>query len=69
VVTTGTVDDLLRFLPRKGHLAAAAQYVGQQPDHYVNLVNESLRAVDGPEGLGAEVEAALINVLPPRIVA
>jgi len=68
-VTTGTVDDLLSLLPGKGRLAAAAQYVGQQPDNYVNLVNESLRALGGPGTLGAAVEAALVNVLPARVAS
>jgi len=65
-VTDGPIEDLLRLLPGKGLLAVAAQFVGLQPEAYIGLVNGSLRAAPGLEALGANVEAALVNLLPPR---
>jgi energy-coupling factor transporter ATP-binding protein EcfA2 len=67
--TAGTVEDLLRVLPGKGRLATAAQFVGQQPDNFVTLVNESLNE-GGPAGsLAAKLDAALAEVLPLRKAA
>lgn len=66
-VARGSVDDLLRLMPGKAMLAAAAQYVGQQPNDYVHLVNQSLRGASGLEMLTAAVEAAWSPVLPPRV--
>jgi hypothetical protein len=64
--TSGTVEDLLRVLQGKGRLGIAAQVVGLPVDDYMNLVNRSLRGVEGLEILGAAVEAALVPHLPPR---
>jgi hypothetical protein len=66
--TSGTVEDLLRLLPGKGRLGVAAQFVGMQVDDYLNLVNQSLRGVDGLGALGASVRAAVTSHLPPRTV-
>jgi hypothetical protein len=65
---SGTIEDLLRVIPGKGRLATAAQYLGQRPGDFVNLVNESLRLGGPGDGLAKELENALAPVLPPRAV-
>lgn len=67
-VETGTIDDVLRLLPGKARIAAAAQYVGQQPDDFINLVNTSLLEVE-ENSLGSAIQAALNGALPSRAVA
>ena len=62
------MEDLLRLLPGKGRLAAAAQYVGQQSDVFVNLVNQNLRGIAGVESLGRTIDTVLTPVLPTRTV-
>jgi hypothetical protein len=64
---TGGAEDLLRVLPGKGRLATAAQYLDQQPDTFANLVNGSLRE-GGTDNLAVELQAALTDVLPSRVV-
>ena len=65
----GTVDDFLRRLPGKGLLATAANYVGQQPEDYVNLVNGLLLDVEADDSLGSAIETALAPSLPTRTVS
>jgi hypothetical protein len=62
--TVGDVEGLLRLLPGKGRLAAAAQYVGLHVDAYVHLINQSLRGADGLDTVGAAVDTALAPHLP-----
>ena len=65
--TTGLIEDLLTIVPGKGRLASAAQYLGQQPDDLMTLVNGSLRE-GGPSGsLADKLEQALARVLPHRM--
>jgi hypothetical protein len=64
--TTGTAEDLLRVMPGKGRLAAAAQYLGQQPEDLILLVNRALGAGGPSESLAHDLDEAMASVLPPR---
>jgi energy-coupling factor transporter ATP-binding protein EcfA2 len=65
-VPDGLIDDVLRLMPGKAFLAAAASTAGLRKDDYIRLINQALAGTPGLEVLATELVAALATRLPHR---